>query len=236
MTTPRPSVGVVPVPSGGYPAAVEHDLRPPGQVNAIVAPLDALRAAGRDDLDIAGRATMRARGDCRRTGAGAGRVGRADAALPNQDAHAIRRLHHRELHVGAFGEPFVRGQRGTQAVETFAIRQLLYQLHALRIADRQRRHGQRLTGHVEGFLPDALRLPHGRAEGVTRTGPANQRQRFPPGVGVDAHFVDRRPRRLFALVQYECGQTAQAVAGQLRRAAVGVDQLHARRTFRLVGV
>ena len=60
-------------------------------------------------------AAVRDRGDRRRARAGAGRVRRADAALPDQDAHAIRRFDHRELDVGALRKPRVRGQRRAQA-------------------------------------------------------------------------------------------------------------------------
>ena len=43
----------------GYPRSFENDFRPTGQIDAVVAPLDALRAARRDDVEVARGASVR---------------------------------------------------------------------------------------------------------------------------------------------------------------------------------
>ncbi len=67
------------------PATVEDDLGPPGQEDPLVSPLDALRAARRDHLDVSPGAAMRNGGDRRRTRAGAGRVRRARRPAPRSE-------------------------------------------------------------------------------------------------------------------------------------------------------
>ncbi len=65
--------------------ALRDHLGPPGQIDPIIAPLDALRAAGRLDHQVASRAAVFDRGDGRGAGASARRLGRPDSALPNED-------------------------------------------------------------------------------------------------------------------------------------------------------
>ena len=62
----------------------------------------------------------------------------------------------------------MRGQRRTQTIEALLVRQRLHQRHALRIADRQRGHGQGLTRRLDGLLAHALGLSHRRPECVAR--------------------------------------------------------------------
>jgi hypothetical protein len=150
--------------------------------------------------------------DCRRTGAGSRRLRWSDAALPDQDAHAVRRFDDREFHVRALRKVPVRRERRTQAVEPFLIWQRRHELHTLRVADREGGDGQHFAANIQRLLAQALGLAHGGAKGVSRSLPADQRQDFPTGIGIDAHLPQRRQVGRFALMQDESGQAAQPIA------------------------
>ena len=94
----------------GKPPRFEQDLRPARQVETVLPPFDALRAAGRDDLHVAPRAAEGDRRDGRGARAGAGGFGRSNATLPNQDPHAIRGLDGRQLDVRTIREQRVHGE------------------------------------------------------------------------------------------------------------------------------
>ncbi len=126
----------------------------------------------------------------------------------------------------------VRRQRGAKAMEASQVGELLHQRDTLRIADRQRRHRQLLARGFDLFFDDPFRLPHRRPERVAAALPADQRQRFPARLGLDLHFGDRRRERLLTPKHHQRGETAQPVARQLRRAAVGVDEAHLRGAVR----
>src|SRR5206468_2835480 len=81
------------------PISRDDDLSPAGEVDAVVAPLHALVAAGRDDRRVARRAAEGRGGNQRSAGPGAGRRRRADASFPNEDPDRIGRFDVRELDV-----------------------------------------------------------------------------------------------------------------------------------------
>ena len=95
------------------------------------------------------------------------RRGGADAALPDQDADAVRRLDGGELDVGALGKHRVRGQRRPEPVEAWPVRQRSED-HALRVAHPQHRCRDRLAGHVDGLLAEVGRAGPSAA-GTRRT-------------------------------------------------------------------
>ena len=200
------------------PVPVEDHLRPPGQVDPIVAPLDTLRAAWRDDLDVASRATVRdgGNGRCARTRPRC--VSRADTPFPDEDADAIGRLDDRELDVRAVSKTLVRRQRRAEAMEARHVRKLLHQRDALRIPDRKRGHRQGFTGSVDLLFDDPLGLPHGGAKRVTAALPADERQGFPSRLGVDAHF---RQRRSSATVRADTAPTPPGIVDRCRTAPTG---------------
>src|SRR5439155_24743186 len=105
------------------PRGVVEDFRPAGEVHALVAPLDALAPAGRDDVGVARRAAKCRRGDERGTRSGAGRSRRADAAFPDRDAYDVRRLDLRELDVRAVRKHLVPLERRAEPLEARAIGQ-----------------------------------------------------------------------------------------------------------------
>ena len=82
------------------PVAVDEDLGPAGEIDAVLAPLDALPAARRDDRRIARGAAERRGRDQRGARSGPRRGGRPDAPLPDQDPHRVRRLDVSELDIG----------------------------------------------------------------------------------------------------------------------------------------
>src|SRR5205823_5285561 len=86
------------------PFSFKDHFGPSGEINAVVAPIDALRAAGRDDLRITRAAPECGGGNQGGARAGAGRRGRSHAAFPDENADGSRRLDLRELNVGALGE------------------------------------------------------------------------------------------------------------------------------------
>ena len=169
---------------------------------------------------------MRDGGHRRRARAGARGRGRPDAALPDQDAHAVGRLDVRELDVGAGRKSRVRRQRGAEPIE--ARRRPAARRPAPRTADCPCRAC--VTSSDSPATSSVSCADVGRAGPSPRetySAPPlrrHERQRFPA-----RHRCRRAPRssgRLAgrcALVQHERREAAQAVAGQLRRAAVGVD-------------
>ena len=82
----------------------DDELGPASQKEPVIVPFDSLRAAGRHDLQIARGVAVANRGDRRGAGAGPGGFGRSDAALPDEDADAVRRFDRGELDVGALAE------------------------------------------------------------------------------------------------------------------------------------
>ena len=97
--------------------ALGDDSAQPVRNNPSLVPLDALRAARRHDLHVARRAAESNGRHRRRARAGAGRLGRSDAALPDQDPHAIGRLDRRQLDVGALGKVRMHRQRPADRVQ-----------------------------------------------------------------------------------------------------------------------
>ena len=204
------------------PASFEYELRPSGQVDPVFEPFDALAAAWRDHFDIPRRRRHRRRGYGRAAGAGAGRLGWADAALPDQNAHAVRRFHLRERDVGAIGKFRMMLDRRAERVQP-RFEQRIVEQHALRVADRQRDGLHPLAGGFELDRTDVLRaLP-------STPGTSARRRR-----GLRARALWHRPAcsivtscRARALADSQRSQAANAVARDFGRAAVGVEQAHA---------
>ena len=97
--------------------------------------------------------------------------------------------------------------------------------HALRVADAKGDGGHALAVHIEVHLRDLVGLSHRSAERIAAIPPIQQLERLHAGIGLD---VDERalleaPRR-----RNPGGEAAHAVAGDLRAAGVGVEELHRR--------
>ena len=171
---------------------------------------------------------MRGGGDRRRARPGARRLGGADAALPDANPHAVRRFDHRKLDVGAIGKRRMVFERRTQPRKPLVVGQRA-QHDALRVADGQHRRRQRSRpARRAGARRCRWAAPSRRQTGTTRptrprapaawTRPSSRRRRLA--------IVSRPVRRQSRATMRR--QASQPVAGQLRRAAVGVEQLHRR--------
>ena len=131
-----------------------------------------------------------------------------------------------ELDVRALGEMWVDRQRPADRVQ--ALFGDISKHDALRVADTKRHCGHALTSDVEGHLLYSLGLSHRGAERVTAVAPAEELERLHAGVGLD---VDEDALRELLGGRNPRGETAHAVAGNLRAAAVGVEELHGRAGF-----
>src|SRR4029077_14479518 len=94
----------------------EH-FRPTRETEAVGQPFDALRATGRNDLGVARCPPERRSGDQRGARAGSGRLGGANATLPDKDANALGSFHVRELDVRTLGKRRVTLARLAEAPE-----------------------------------------------------------------------------------------------------------------------
>ncbi len=96
-------------------------------------------------------AAMAGGGDRRRARPGARRLGGADAALPDANAHPVRRFDDREFDVGAIGKRRMVFERRPQPGKPRVVGQRT-QHDALRVADGKHRGRHGLAQHIETAL------------------------------------------------------------------------------------
>src|ERR1700730_6997283 len=91
----------------GEPFPVEKAFGPPGEIHAVVAPLDALSAVWCDDFNATGRAADRRGGLQCRAGSRPRRGRRTNSALPDENPQGVRPLDVGELDIGPRGKSLV---------------------------------------------------------------------------------------------------------------------------------
>ena len=208
-------------------------LRPAGEPDLVLQPLDPLAAAGGRDVEPPGRAAVRRRGDRGRAGSGPRRLRRPHAPLPDENAHAVGPLHLDERHVGPGRKRGMTRQPRAEPAEPFGVERRR-QHHALRVAHRQHHCRHLLAAHVQRLLPQVSRRAHRRAEGEARGRGRQQLEPPDAGVGRDGELGAGRRRPLAR----PCArgpargenrpQAPHAVAGDLGVTPVGVGQRHLR--------
>ena len=172
-------------------------------------------------LHVARGAAVLNRGNGRSAGARARGFGRADAALPDQDADAIRRVDGRKLDVRARREVRMHRQPRREAMQ--ALLGDLAEHDALRVADAQGDGVDECSADVDRFPGDLLGPAHRGAKGITAARDLQQLEPLHPGLGLD---LDGAAGGQSLLRGQPGGKAADAVARDLRAAAVGVEQVH----------
>ena len=154
------------------PGAFEHQIRPTGQVHAVVAPLDALGAAGRDDLHVA-RRRRRAPRQPRRT-----RTSRCPTTWSDRHRAPRSRCEHdratRRARTPRWCRPGTSrcvDSAGPESIETVGIGQRS-EHDALRVPHSQRGRAHRLTQHGNGDFADLRRRLPARRESCSAAPPS----------------------------------------------------------------
>ena len=192
----------------------------PVSTDLVVRPFDALCAAGRDHVHAPAGAAERRRGHRRRARARARRFGRADAALPDQNAHAIGRLDQRQLDVRALREKRMHGEAGRHGVQPLVGRPV----RARRTADCRRaarRPSTRSPATSSVSWRTSSGAPIAARNVVTSRRGARAASALWPGAGVDREAVAGRQ---VALERQPRADAPHAVARHLRDAAVRVEE------------
>jgi hypothetical protein len=168
------------------------------------------------------------RGHGRGTRAGTRRLGRTHAALPDPDAHPIRRVDLRKLDVRAVREDRMALQRGSHSREALFVGQGSEQ-DALRVADGEDGRPHLLAAGVDRGGPQVRGETHAGPEGEPGARAVDERQRARTSVGRDHDLRSRHDlRRVAAVPDDDRRQRAHPVARELGRAAVGIEQPHRR--------